>query len=437
MKNALLLCFLSFIGLTISFSQDSYVPFEPYPQDNSLIVPLNKEVNLSWDCHNPYQKTVTFTIKLIINDTQEKIFEDLKSKSVSIEVNPGDDIKWSVVSKVYEKSFTGPEWKFHVPKEFIHIFEDNITGSFADVNFSNNCFNLISNEIIEGKYRAKMLTAESNGTIVDEKNILWNDFYAHLIDGSNLIGHIFDEHGYRVGIYNLTKDTTSLIDKEYFSTVQGIKKIDSGFLVYGTSDQKTKILSLDKKLQIVDKYFAKIIAYSSDYLNDFLIVAGKKRVGNIYVPAVSIKKNNKQWVNIALEIAGVFTDCKIADDGFYVLGQIASSYKGTYDLIVSKYDLTGNLLWSNFIDNYGDDIPGELIIEDPGLKVIGTYYTNKSYSSYIVDYTPKGKTAGVCFFETEFNEFPASLISTNIGSFIFGNAEKDNNRKIYMRFTGN
>jgi hypothetical protein len=428
---------LSFIVFAFSFAQDSYIPFDPYPQDNSLVVPLDKKVRLSWDCYNPYQKTVTFTVKVIVNDMLEKIFKDLKAKTVNIEVNTGDELKWSVVSKVYEKSFTGPEWKFQVPKEFVRIFEDNITGSFADANCTNNCFNIISNEIIEGKYRAQMLIVESNGTIVDEKNILWNDFYAHLIDGSNLIGHIFDEDGYRVGIYNLTKDTTSLIDKEYFSTVHGIKKIDSGFLVYGTSDQKTKILNLDKKLQIVDKHFAKITAYSSDYLNDFLIVAGKKRVGDIYVPAVSIKNNNGQWVDIALEIAGVFTDCEIVDDGFYVLGQIASPYKGTHDLIVSKYDLSGNLLWSNFIDNHGDDIPGELIIEDPGLKVIGTYYTNKSYSSYIVDYTPKGKTAGVCFFETGFNEFPASLIFTNIGSFIFGNAEKDNDRKIYMRFTGN
>lgn len=437
MKKGLLLCFLLFIVFTFSFAQDSYIPLDPYPQDNSLVLPLDKKIKLSWDCYNPYQKTVTFTVKVIINDTREKIFEDLKSKTINIEVNPGDELKWSVVSKVYEKIFSGPEWKFHVPKEYAHISEDNIAGSFADVNCSNNRFNIISNEIIEGKYRAKILIVESNGKIVDEKNVLWNDFYAHLIVESNLIGHIFDGNGYRVGIYNLTKDTTSLIEKEHFSTVHGIKKIDSGFLVYGISEQKTKILNLNKKLQIVDKYFAEIIAYFSDYSNDFLVVAGKKRVGDIYVPAVSIKNKNEQWVDIALEIAGVFTDCKIAEDGFYVLGQIASSYKDTHDLIVSKYDLTGNFLWSNFIDNHGDDIPGELIIEDAGLKVIGTYYTNKSYSSYIVDYTPKGKTAGVSFFETEFNEFPASLISTNIGSFIFGNVEKDNNRKIYMRFTGN
>jgi hypothetical protein len=437
MKNGLLLCFLLFIVFTSSFAQDSYIPFDPYPQDNSFVVPLDKKVRLSWDCHNPYQKTVTFTVKVIINDTREKIFEDLKSKTVNIEVNPGDELKWSVVSKVYEKSFKGPEWKFRVPKEFAHIFEGNIGGSFTDVNCSNNYFNIISYEIIEGKYRTKILTVESNGKIVNEKNILWNDFYAYLIVESNLIGHIFDDNGYRVGIYSLTKDTTSLIDEEYFSTVHGIKKIDSGFLVNGISDKKTKILNLDEKLRIVDKYFAEIIAYSSDYLYDFLVVAGKKRVGDIYVPAVSIKKNNEQWVDIALEIAGVFTDCKIADDGFYVMGQITSSYKTSHDLIVSKYDLTGNLLWSNFIDNYGDDVPGELIIEDERVKVLGTYYTNKSYSSYIVDYTPEGKTSGISFFETEFNEFPVSLISTNIGCFIFGNVEKDNKRKIYMRFTGN
>ncbi|TYB95674.1 MAG: hypothetical protein FXF54_03775 [Kosmotoga sp.] len=437
MKKSLLLSFMLLIVLTTSLAQENYVPFNPHPEDDSFVIPLDRQVSLSWDCYNPYQKTVSYTVKLLINGTKEMLFEDLKSRTINIDVHPGDKLEWNVVSKVYEKSFTGPAWNFRVPKEFIHVFGDNDPGSFADAARTDNSFTIITNQIIEGKYSAKMLTLESNGTIIEEKNILWNDFYAYLIADNKLIGHLFDEKGYRLGIYNLTRDTTSSIDNEHFSTVHEIDEIKNGFLVTGISDKRSKILTLDKSLQIVDKNFSDIIAYTADYLDKILVVAGKKWIGNVYVPAVSIKKSDGQWVYITLEIAGAFTDCKITDDGFYVLGQIASLYKGTQDLIVSKYDLTGNLLWNNFIDNHGDDVPGKLIIKDALLKVLGTYYTNKSYSTYIVNYTTEGKTSGVSFFDSKFNEFPAEFISTNIGNFIFGNVENDYEKKIFMRFTGN
>lgn len=437
MKKSLLLSFMLLFVLTVSFAQESYVPFNPYPQDDSFVIPLDRQVSLSWDCYSPYQKTVLYTVKLLINGTKEMLFEDLKSRTIDIDVNPGDKIEWNVVSNVYEKSFTGPVWNFRVPKEFIHVFGDNNSVSFADVVRTDNSFTIITNQIIEGKYRAKMLTLGSNGTIIEEKNILWNDFFACLIADNKLLGHLFDEKGYRLGIYDLTRDTTSSIDNEHFSAVHEIDEIENGFLVTGISEKRTKILTLDKSLQIVDKNFSDIIAYSADCLDKILVVAGKKRIGNVYVPAVSIKKSDGQWVYITLEIAGAFTDCKISDDGLYVLGQTASLYKGAQDLIVSKYDFTGNLLWNNFIDNYGDDVPGKLIIKDELLMVLGTYYTDKSYSTYIVDYTTDGKTSGISFFDSKFNEFPAEFISTNIGNFIFGNVESNCEKKIFMRFTGN
>ncbi|MFO7881391.1 MAG: hypothetical protein R6U52_02495 [Kosmotogaceae bacterium] len=437
MKNPVLLCIFLLMIFTISFAQENYVPFNPYPHNNSVIIPMDEQVRLSWRCLNPYQKTVTYKVKLLINGIKEITFEDLRTNSIKIDVKSGDELKWSVIANVYEESYYGPSWTFRIPEELMRTYGVTNNGSFADVSYSGNSFNVIVNQIIQGQYNPKVISIENSGNFLKEKNLHWNNFYAHLIVDNKLIGHTFDENGYKLGIYNLTNDTTSFISDEYFSSIHEIKEIEDGFIVTGINNQKSKVLLLDKRLEPVDKYSSEIIGYSSDHMKDYLLVAGKKRVKDIYVPAIAFKKNEEQWVDIALEISGVFTDCKITNDGLYVMGQIPSSYEGRQDLIIRKYDLSGNLLWSNSIDNYGDDIPGELTIEDDCLKVLGTYYTNESYSSYIVNYTADGKTAGVNFFESEFNEFPARLISTKAGNFIFGNIENDYGRRIFMRFIGN
>ncbi len=431
------MCIFLFMAFTLLFAQDNYVPVKPFPANNSLIIPVDKQVKLSWNCPNPYKKTITYTVNILINGTEEISYDNLKSKSVNIEVESGDEIEWTVTSKVYEKIYHGPVWKFSVPEDLKRTYEASNITSFADVVLSDNSFKIVINQIVEGKYNPKIITVASNGDLLKEKDILWNDFFANLIVKNKLIGHTFDKNGYKLAAYNISTDSTSLINNEFFSSVQEIKDINSGFLVTGISNKQSKILLLDNSMQLIDTYFSDVIAYSSDYLNDYLLVVGKKKVGDIYFPALSFKKNEEQWLCLTIEIAGAFTHCKITNDGFYVLGQISSSYEHRQDLIVRKYDLSGNLLWSNFIDNYGDDIPGELIIKDNMLKVLGTYYTENSYSSYIVNYAFDGETAGVSFFESESNEFPAKLIHTEIGSFIFGNSENNYKRKMFMRFIGN
>ncbi|MFW6172669.1 MAG: hypothetical protein ACOC5T_02890 [Elusimicrobiota bacterium] len=422
---------------TFLFGRDNYVPVKPSPANSSLIIPVDKQVKLSWNCPNPYKKTVTYTVNLLINGTEKIIYDNLKSELVNIEVESGDEVEWTVTSKVYEKNYHGPTWKFNIPEESVRTYEASNITSFVDVVLSDNTFKITANQIIEGKYNPKIITIASNGDLLEERDIQWNDFFANLIVNNKLIGHIFDKNGYKLAAYNLTTNSTSLINNEYFSSVQEIKDVNTGFLVTGISNKQSKILLLDNSLQLTDTFFSNVIAYSSDYLDDYLLVAGKKKIGDIYVPSISFKKDEEQWVCLSMEIAGAFTHCEIKNDGFYVLGQISSSYECRQDLIVRKYDFSGNLLWSNFIDNYGDDIPGELIIKDNMLEVLGTYYAENSYSSYIVNYGLDGETAGVSFYETDTNELPAKLIHTEIGSFLFGIFENNYKRKIFMRFIGN
>lgn len=97
------------------------------------------------------------------------------------------------------------------------------------------------------------------------------------------------------------------------------------------------------------------------------------------------------------------------ENHIYVCGRALSQESGTYDALLLKYDLDGNLIWENMYDASGDDSFSGLTVNENGIYVCG--YVNNYESAILFNYDFDGELIFKKYFDDQTSQIASAVVS--------------------------
>ncbi|AKI96987.1 hypothetical protein [Kosmotoga pacifica] len=423
MKRSLifLLIMLTAIALAVDYSATS-----PFPKDGAVILPFNGEARLSWSVNNPYGKTLIYYLN-VYDGENSQLFGPLTERSFSFPVKPGKTYSWKVKTVVYDEEYWSSQWEFHVPKTFDYLFGGIYWEYPVDAKIVNDEVVILGKRLNGTSYEAYQYKLSEEFNVVEQRFLgafTPTDFWK---DG--ILGYENTEAG-KVPIFCYDSGSTETIFPGAFSSIQLLKGFDNTIIFAGRSNTGT--FAFVKKGEELSK-----IKLGKLSLIDATVVGGKA----VFVGSVSEETLNFPVVVIGSEMVLKWryqgwllrVVSGETDRFFYVLG-IVPTPTNDYDVVLRKYTTDGIMLWSKTIDDFRDEIPGDILLLDDRICVLESVY-DEGYKQRIFLYSFDGEPMGILENKTEKSEKPLKLLKIEPGFLTVGYSyEPGSKTQIAVRF---
>ncbi|OAA31264.1 hypothetical protein AT15_07145 [Kosmotoga arenicorallina S304] len=422
--------FMLFLLMTISAFSVDYSAYSPFPESGTIITPFNDVIKLSWRVDNLYDKTLIYYLYLSDGE-KETSYGPLQESNFSISVIPGKTYFWRVKTKVYDKEYWSDEWNFRIPKTHAVLFGDAGWDYPVDAKLFGNKLLVLSKKIsMDGSLHCSTELIElSERYEVLSRSILGSFVPTSFFD-NGILGYEESAQGV-FPIIRYNDGSTDTVFPEALSSIQVLKSFEDIIICVGREKVKTVAwIKVEEKVSKIE--LSSLSINDAAVLGKGIVFVGATYKDNLSFPVVVLKDGKV----LVWEHQGWLLKVIPGEEErlFYVLG-IVPTPTGDNDVVLRKYTVDGVVLWSKTIDDFRDDIVGDLLLSDSRINILEAVYDDEGYNQRIFMYSLEGEPMGIIEYQSANSEKPQKLLKIASGFLSTGYSYKDNYRtQVIVRF---
>ncbi|MFX1391503.1 MAG: SBBP repeat-containing protein [Promethearchaeota archaeon] len=166
-----------------------------------------------------------------------------------------------------------------------------------------------------------------------------------------------------------------------------------------------------KEIGIFGEYCFPYAITCDSYDNLYTVITAISYIG---VPFIVINKYSNSsggwmqtWHGYNYNEYGGVDICTDSFDNIYVLGGTNDTLDGNYDIILLKYNNTGDFLWKRTYGGINNDYAAEIDIDSSSnINILGTTEINGNFNSFLLKYNSSGNfLSNRTFFQKTYNSF--------------------------------